>query len=111
MARMTIIIWHSLLFADSVSLSTSYETIICLDLLLNFLQVIFDNHPDWFKHFFGIHCGTWFTSAVNLPTCQQAFHFGGASHEFEDDDESLHPIEEIKSGKIASVLSSNGDRD
>jgi len=65
-----------------------------------FNLVIFDNHPDWFQYYTGMHCGCWFSQAVSLPTCQMGFHFGGCSGEF-GDNWSFHPWKELLSGKIA----------
>lgn len=47
--------------------------------------VMFDNHPDYISYPFGSHCGSWFHQASTLPTVKQAFHFGGASGEWQDE--------------------------
>ena len=40
-----------------------------------------------------------------IPMLCQAFHFGGASFEFDDDgDEDFHPLDHIRSGKLAYTL-------
>jgi len=65
-----------------------------------FNLVIFDNHPDWFKYYPGMHCGCWFTQASSLSTAQQCFHIGGNSGEFHDE-WGFHPWQQLLSGKIA----------
>jgi hypothetical protein len=64
--------------------------------------VIFDNHPDYVEFYPGLHCGCWLNHVIQLPTVQQAFHFGGYSGEFEDPWLRWEtPWKHMKEGKLA----------
>lgn len=66
--------------------------------------VIFDNHPDWFQMYPGLHCGSWVNHVLDLPTVKQAFHIGGYSGEFEDTVmKYFQPWKDLIGGKMKYV--------